>query len=53
VWRANKINPPTDQPVALKIPADPNRGEEMLMADGRYMVTVPAHYDIVRVHWQF
>ncbi len=52
VWRAKKITPPTDQPVALKIPIDHSRGEEVLMADGRYMLNLPAHPGVVRVHWQ-
>jgi len=52
VWRAKKITPPADQPVALKIPVDSNRGEEVLMADGRYMMNLPDHPGVVGVRWQ-
>jgi len=52
VWRAKKLNPPSDIPVALKVPLDPNRGEEVLMADGKYMLDLPRHPGIVAVNWQ-
>jgi serine/threonine protein kinase len=52
VWRAKKLNPPSDVPVALKVPIDPQRGEEALMADGQYMLSIPPHPGIVSVNWQ-
>ena len=52
VWRAKKLNPPSDTPVALKVPLDPQRGEEVLMADGKYMLDLPRHPGIVAVNWQ-
>lgn len=52
VWRARKLNPPSDTPVALKVPLDPHRGEEVLMADGKYMLSLPKHPGIVEVKWQ-
>jgi serine/threonine-protein kinase len=51
VWRAKKLNPPYGA-VALKVPLDSERGEEMLMADGQYMLDVPPHPGIVRVRSQ-
>ena len=41
VWRAKKLSPPAEGIVALKIPIDPDRGEELLMAEGRYMMDLP------------
>lgn len=52
VWRAKKLNPPSEVPVALKVPLDPHRGEEVLMADGRYMLHIPPHPGIVSINWQ-
>lgn len=52
VWRAKKLNPPSEASVALKVPLDPRRGEEALMADGQYMLSIPPHSGIVSVHWQ-
>jgi serine/threonine-protein kinase len=52
VWRAKKLNPPSDTPIALKVPLDPGRGEEVLMADGKYMLDLPRHPGIVAVNWQ-
>lgn len=52
VWRARKLNPPSDTPVALKVPLDPHRGEEVLMADGKYMLDLPKHPGVVAVNWQ-
>src|SRR5439155_27227721 len=52
VWRAKKLNPPSDTPVALKVPLDPHRGEEVLMADGKYMLDRPRPLGIVADHWQ-
>jgi serine/threonine protein kinase len=52
VWRARKLNPPSDAPVALKVPLDPHRGEEVLMADGKYMLDLPRHPGVVAVNWQ-
>lgn len=52
VWRAKKLNPPSDTPVALKVPLDPHRGEEVLMADGKYMLDLPKHPGVVAVNWQ-
>ena len=52
VWRAKKLHPPSDMPVALKLPLDPQRGEAMLMADGQHMIDLPSHAGIVAVHWQ-
>ena len=52
VWRAKKLNPPSDTPIALKVPLDPSRGEEVLMADGKYMLDLPRHPGIVAVNWQ-
>lgn len=52
VWRARKVNPPSDSPVALKVPLDPQRGEEVLMADGKYMLDLPKHPGVVAVNWQ-
>lgn len=52
VWRAKKLNSPSDTPVALKVPLDPHRGEEVLMADGKYMLDLPRHPGIVAVNWQ-
>lgn len=52
VWRARKINPSSDTPVALKMPLDPHRGEEILMADGKYMLDLPKHPGVVAVNWQ-
>jgi tetratricopeptide (TPR) repeat protein len=52
VWRAKKLSPPCDEPVAVKLPLDPRRGEEVLMADGQHMRDVPAHPGIVSVTWQ-
>jgi hypothetical protein len=50
VWRAKKLTPPSDVPVALKVPIDPQRGEEALMADGQYMLGIPPHPGIVSVN---
>jgi len=52
VWRAKKLHPQSDMPVALKLPLDPQRGEAVLMADGQHMVDLPSHAGIVAVHWQ-
>jgi len=52
VWRAKKLTPPSDTAVALKVPLDPQRGEEVLMADGKYMLDLPRHPGIVAVNWQ-
>ncbi len=52
VWRARKLNPPSGATVALKVPLDPNRGEEVLMADGQYMLELPKHPGVVAVNWQ-
>ncbi len=52
VWRARKLTSTSEASVALKIPLDPNRGEEVLMADGRYMLDLPRHPGIVAVNWQ-
>ena len=52
VWRARRLSPPCDGPVAVKLPLDPRRGEEVLMADGQHMRDVPAHPGIVSVTWQ-
>jgi len=52
VWRAKKLHPPSDMPVALKLPLDPQRGEEVLMADGQHMIDMPPHAGIVAIHWQ-
>jgi serine/threonine protein kinase len=52
VWRAKKLHPPSDMPVALKLPLDPQRGEAVLMADGQHMIDLPSHAGIVAVHWQ-
>jgi serine/threonine-protein kinase len=52
VWRAKKLSPPSDLPVALKVPLDPHRGEEVLMADGQYMLDIPPHPGIVSIAWQ-
>jgi serine/threonine protein kinase len=52
VWRAKKLNPPSDTSIALKVPLDPSRGEEVLMADGKYMLDLPRHPGIVAVNWQ-
>jgi len=52
VWRAKKLNNATSSPVALKVPLDPNRGEEVLMADGKYMMSLPRHPGVVAVTWQ-
>lgn len=52
VWRARKLNPPSETPVALKVPLDPYRGEEVLMADGKYMLDLPRHPGVVTVNWQ-
>ena len=51
VWRAKKLHPPSEVPVALKLPLDPHRGEEVLMADGQYMLDI-RHPGIVAVNWQ-
>ena len=45
-------SPSSDLPVALKVPLDPHRGEEVLMADGKYMLDLPRHPGIVAVNWQ-
>jgi len=52
VWRAKRLNPPAEGPVAVKVPLDPRRGEEVLMADAQYMLDVPSHPGIVSVEWQ-
>jgi tetratricopeptide (TPR) repeat protein len=52
VWRAKKLAPAAEGTVALKVPLDPNRGEEVLMADGRYMLGLPRHPGVVAVNWQ-
>ncbi len=52
VWRARKLNASTDATVALKVPLDPHRGEEVLMADGKYMLDLPKHPGVVAVNWQ-
>jgi tetratricopeptide (TPR) repeat protein len=51
VWRARRLAPPCEGPVAVKLPLDPRRGEEVLMADGRNMKDVPPHPGIVRITW--
>ena len=52
VWRAKKLTPTESTTVAVKIPLDPHRGEQVLMADGQHMLGVPKHPGIVSVHWQ-
>ena len=52
VWRAKKLHPPSDMPVALKLPLDPLRREAVLMADGQHMIDLPSHAGIVAIHWQ-
>jgi serine/threonine-protein kinase len=52
VWRARKLTPAAEGSVAIKVPLDPNRGEEVLMADGRYMLGLPRHPGVVAVNWQ-
>jgi len=52
VWRARKLTTSAPNTVAVKIPLDPNRGEQVLMADGDHMLGIPKHPGIVSVHWQ-
>ena len=52
VWRAKKMKSPSESTVALKVPLDPHRGEEVLMADGQHMLGIPKHPGIVSVNWQ-
>ena len=52
VWRAKKFSESSEATVALKVPLDPHRGEEVLMADGQHMLGVPKHPGVVSVFWQ-
>lgn len=52
VWRARKVQDTAENIVALKVPLDPRRGEEVLMADGQHMLGIPKHPGIVSVQWQ-
>lgn len=52
VWRARKLKDADGESVAIKVPLDPHRGEEVLMADGQYMLDMPRHPGIVAVNWQ-
>ncbi|TWT64397.1 protein kinase domain-containing protein [Rubinisphaera italica] len=52
VWRAKKLKDSSGVPVAVKVPLDPHRGEEVLMSDGQFMLDMPKHPGIVGVNWQ-
>ena len=52
VWRATFLDNPSKGPVAVKVPLDSTRGQEVLMADGQYVKDIDEHPGIVRVHWQ-
>jgi serine/threonine protein kinase len=52
VWRAKKLSQLGTETVAVKVPLDPHRGEEVLMADGQHMLGIPKHPGVVSVNWQ-
>jgi len=51
VWRSKKLNPPSNVPVALKLPLDPQRDERTLIEDSQFMLDVD-HPGIVAIKWR-